>query len=482
MDKSLLVQVIVNLDDAGDKQKVHHGTGYPIAGGRVLTAGHVIGNATIDKIEFSWYHHISDQDWKKCTRIVWDGRPEIDAVVLEADCPEGLNSRFGLLWECEPESDQSWESEGFPLVGKRGAVSTPLKGTTYSMGPADNHFHLGIDHATTMQNGWRGASGSPVFVDGKILGLIVLSPDNFGNGRFQALPVARLLKNEKFREAAGLTEDDQRKTLVSGAIDRLATSKVALETLAKALSVQLSDKSKDSCRLVIEKLMEQPSAAQMLNAMIREMNKLDKKQDKAGADCIEQVAYLLIPASLSLSRVKEISMVMQFGDTHVAFNAKTKAMVETAIARINGREIKFRTLASATDKARGVFCLEEPPEEGMDEDGEKFIDNFVVSLSTMVGEDLLGRTRDTKIRAINSKLEFDFARDGWQYYYVFEYPKQDQERKVRFALAQKLAKLFPRLAVVGLDRSDSHDEENDLVLRMNWILCRAAGIEYKPHG
>lgn len=482
MDKSLLVQVIVNLDDSGDKKKVHHGTGYPIAGGRVLTAGHVIENATIDKIEFSWYHHIQDQDWKKCTRIVWDGRPEIDAVVLEADCPEGLNARFGLLWESEPESNQSWESEGFPMVGERGAVSTPLKGTTYSMGPGHQYFQLGIDNPTTLLNGWRGASGSPVFVDGKILGLIVLCPDNFGEGRFQALPVARLLKNEKFREAAGLTEDEQRETLVSAAIDRLATSKVALETLAKTLDVQLSDRPKDSSRLVIEKLMEQPSAAQMLNAMIREMNKLDKKQDKAGADCIEQVAYLLIPATLTSSRVKEISMVMQLGDTHVAFHAKTKAMVETAIARINGREINFRPVVGAKDNARGVFCLDDPPEEGMDGDGELFIDNFVEALSTMVGADLLGGTREEKILAINGQLQTDFDIDGWQYYYVFEYPKQEEERNVRFALAKKLDKLFPLLAVVGLDRSDPHADEIDLVTRMMRILCRAAGIEYKPHG
>jgi len=482
VDKSLLVQVIVNLDDAGDKDKVRIGTGYPISGRRILTAGHVIGDATHDKVEVSWYHQ-QDRSWKNCLAIVWDGRPDFDVVVLEVDsCPLVLQTPFGFLKESEPETNKPWESEGFPKVGKRGAESTPLKGTTFSMGPADNHFHLGIDHATTMLNGWQGASGSPVFVDGKILGLIVLCPDNFGNGRFQALPVARLLKNEKFREAAGVTEDDQRKTLVFGAVDRLATSKVALETLAKALHVQLSDRPKDSARLVIEKLMEQPSAAQMLNAMIREMNKLDKKQDKAGADCIEQVAYLLIPATLTVSRVKEISMVMQLGDTHVAFHAKTKAMVETAIARINGREIKFRPVVGAKDNARGVFCLDDPPEEGMDSDGEMFIDNFVGALSTMVGADLLGGTREEKILAINGQLQTDFDIDGWQYYYVVEYPKQEEERNVRFALAKKLDKLFPLLAVVGLDRSDPHADEIDLVTRMMRILCRAAGIEYKPHG
>ncbi len=479
MDKSLLVQVVVSLVKAGDEQRVRIGTGYPIAGGRILTAGHVIDNATIDKIEVSWYHHLADRSWKKCTSIEWDGRPEFDAVILNVDCPEGLQTRFGFLAESDPLTNQIWESQGFPLVGERGAVATPLKGTTFSMGPADNHFELGIDHSTTLQNGWQGASGSPVFIDGKILGYIVLCPDNFGNGRFRALPVSRLRKDEKFRQAAKLTEDAQRKTLVDAAIARLAASKVALEALAKTISVHLP---MVSSRQVVEKLMEISSPVEMLNTMIREMNKLDKRQEKAAADCIEQVAYLLIPATLADSRVKEIKMVLHLGHTHVPFNAKTKAMVETAIARINGREIKFRPVASATDNARGVFCLEDPPEEGMDGDGEKFIANFVDALSTMVGADLRGGTREEMTRAINAQLQADFDIDRWQYYYVFEYPEQEQERQVRFSLAQKLDKLFPLLAIVGLDRSDSHADEINLVTRMMRILCRAAGIEYKPYG
>ncbi|MEI7461751.1 MAG: hypothetical protein WCK15_20365, partial [Pirellula sp.] len=134
MDKSLLVQVIVNLHDAGDKDKVRIGTGYPISGRRILTAGHVIGDATQDKVEVSWYHQ-QDRSWKNCTSIVWDGRiAGFDAVVLEAECPDGLQTRFGFLADSKPTSDQPWESEGFPLVGERATVSTPLKGTTFSMG------------------------------------------------------------------------------------------------------------------------------------------------------------------------------------------------------------------------------------------------------------------------------------------------------------------------------------------------------------
>ena len=46
MDKSLLVQVIVSLENSVDGDKVRLGTGYPVTSGRVITAAHVVGDAT----------------------------------------------------------------------------------------------------------------------------------------------------------------------------------------------------------------------------------------------------------------------------------------------------------------------------------------------------------------------------------------------------------------------------------------------------
>jgi hypothetical protein len=480
MDKDLLVQVIVNTGD----EKVRCGTAYPIAPGRVITAAHVVGDAQPNQIEVSWYHQSkSERGWKPCKSIVWK-RPDVDVIVLEVDCPNSVKSRFAVLGESEPRTDIRWESEGFPLVGKRGDdwVAISMKGATFSMGNQSELFELGVDSPPSSVNGWQGASGSPVFVNGNILGVIVVCPKDFANGRLSAVPAYRLLKDDSFRAAVELTEDEQRRLLVLETIQLLAKSREALQTLAKRLKVpELADDQKWS-RSVVEKLLELGSPPQILTAMIRAMNDLDKQGLKGVADILEQVAYYVAPAALSNSHVKQITVIVESKEGRFAFPAKTKMFVEIAMARINGRKTDFRVVAAQTDMPHGKFCLSNPPEPGMDQEHDAFIADFVAELSRMIGADLLSDKQHENVRAINAELDAQFELYGWQYYYVCDYRKHEAERRKRMALAVKLDKLFPRIAFIGLDRADAPQEELDTVIRMMHILCRAAGIEYKPHG
>jgi hypothetical protein len=71
-------------------------------------------------------------------------------------------------------------------------------------------FELGVDDPAKSPDLWQGASGSPVFVDGKIQGVIITAPTNFPANRFAAAPMWRLLQDDAFRKAV----NDPRQLLV----------------------------------------------------------------------------------------------------------------------------------------------------------------------------------------------------------------------------------------------------------------------------
>lgn len=203
MDKNLLVQIFVPTTDPEGKGSI--GTGYPVAHDRILTARHVVFPENRDStrpIEVRWYHlNEAPREWQTVSQIVWDSQKE-DVAVLECLFPPAIG-QFAELDSGKPETFQKWESEGFAKAGKRDDNSNPpvgLKGEAYSMG-GHGVFELGVDDPAKSPELWQGASGSPVFVLGKIQGIIVTTPTNFPANRFAAAPMWRLLLDPAFKSA-----------------------------------------------------------------------------------------------------------------------------------------------------------------------------------------------------------------------------------------------------------------------------------------
>ncbi len=480
MDKNLLVQVVVG---TGEGNRVRCGTAYPIAPGRLITAAHVIEDATPEKIDVSWYHQpAEDRGWKPCISIAWDGRPKFDVMLLQVDCPEALKNRFGVLTQTPPKTHSRWESEGFPLIGKRSDnwLPIPMKGAVYSIGNQSALFQLDVDDPPTRQGGWRGASGSPVFVDGAILGVIVTCPEDFANGRLEAVPVSRLLADTRFRAAAQLSEDEQRKALVDEAVCLLAESVEAFEELAPRVGLSGLANGPGPSRNAIEALLDLRSPPPILKVLVHAMDALDRDDKKSAADVLESVAYYLIPAALTDAHVSQMNIIIDATSGSFEFRAKTKTFVEIAMARINGRQTKFRPVADAQDTPSGRLCLTNPPESGMDASNECFIHDFVAELAGMIGRDLVDSDPAKTVEAINVELETQFEDDGWQYYYVFEFPQNEQGRHRRQQVATRLDDMFPLVAFIGL-HSGASQEEQRTVTRLMRILRRAAGIERTPY-
>ena len=70
---------------------------------------------------------------------------------------------------------------------------------------------------------------------------------------------------------------------------------------------------------------------------------------------------------------------------------------------------------------------------------------------TLIGAELLDGDDAETERAINAELETQLEIDGWQYYYVFEYPQHASERRRRHELATRLDAMFPLIAFIGLN-------------------------------
>lgn len=203
---NLIVQLFVpTADNLG-----RIGTAYPVAKDVLLTAAHVIGDVTGDRVEARWWHQQdSDRGWRNCSRILWDGReqtPPNDVVLLDCQFPTNVAMAWVTVANLRPKNHVDWASEGFAFVGEKGSKPVPLQGKTHSMGDRSEHFHLQVRAPAETEEGWKGASGSPVFVEEGIIGVIVNSPRNFNAERFEAVPLFPLLENEDFRSHVDYSE------------------------------------------------------------------------------------------------------------------------------------------------------------------------------------------------------------------------------------------------------------------------------------
>jgi hypothetical protein len=202
MDKKNL---IVQLFCATDGDCGRFGTAYPVSQNVLLTAGHVVGDATAKDVEALWWHQPDgDRRAIPCTEILWDGRkeePSFDVLLLRCPFPSAVVNSWGQLVGRRPVDHEKWASEGFPFVGERGTKPVPLQGKTHSMGDRSECFHLSVAAPADKAKRWKGASGAPVFVDEEIIGVIVTVPRHYNANRFEAVPVFKLLENAAFRKA-----------------------------------------------------------------------------------------------------------------------------------------------------------------------------------------------------------------------------------------------------------------------------------------
>jgi hypothetical protein len=190
------------------------GSAYLIAGGVVLTAGHVIKDAGLARGAAVEVLPFGGESWLSAT-VVWldaeDAADRVDAALLRLAGAGAWTQPLDVLqWGRPPPNEPVLVAAiGYPWAQKRPDSS---RGTEHMVGfvtpPADPGSGLMAVNVLTSAprergggSSWAGMSGAGLAADtATLVGLVVVDPGRFGPDRLLAVPVATLLTRPGFTE------------------------------------------------------------------------------------------------------------------------------------------------------------------------------------------------------------------------------------------------------------------------------------------
>ena len=139
------------------------GTGFVIAGNRIMTNAHVVSNARVLQVQ----KEDSAQSYEATVEFV---AHDCDLAILTVDDPKFFTNSPPLNFGTIPKLDTAVTAYGFPIGGSRLSITrgivSRIEFHTYSHSGLDSHLAIQIDAAINPGN-----SGGPVIQDGKVVGV-----------------------------------------------------------------------------------------------------------------------------------------------------------------------------------------------------------------------------------------------------------------------------------------------------------------------
>ncbi len=474
MDENLLVRIFV--PTANGRSRL--GTGYPVARDRILTARHVVCPQDRDDSQPIHVHWDPVGTASAATaggRVLWQGGVDWDAAVLECPFPRALTD-WGVLSEQKPAVDARWNSCGFARAGKTSGERKIIGMTGRVLAVRDNQarLELGVEYPPEQREAWHGASGSPVFMQGRICGVVAACEENFRGNRLEATAVWRLVQVPEFRTAIGY---DDRAGLLAG-IRRalrthLETSPAAMELLGRELSI--ANPSKNSAAwaedlanalvaLPVDDLIRKANHA---HACLGELSS-GKPIDDGGA--IEAVASLLLPVVFDHAVVQSVrTSVSRVDAALVSLPAGTRSVAEIIMAGVDRRPAEFRTPVGENEFPDGELCLDVPPECGRDptcSEFQKAWHNHVIG--KFVSQEDRERYRNdypTLVALAADELAHLAEQYRCTHYFIFDLPQQETERRAWEAVVGELKKQYQAIVFISLSREFEQVRRERRILR-----------------
>jgi hypothetical protein len=389
LEYDYLIRVYRHLD--GGRREVMVGTAYPVAAGRILTARHVLADneGAIDpsKLEITWFYHKQDElrfrSNPASVQLIWDGLKnggetgKWDAVILKCEFPRDVKVATPILEKRTPAAHEEWESRGFPAIGIRDTDLEPtsLQGRTCGCHEADRKFQVIADGKGRDARGWRGASGAPVFVRGRILGLIIESCELTEGARIDAIPILRLLEISSFRDAVSFPATDRAsidttrfKSKIVDILEKAPQALNLLETMTGNVDFQgepISLRAKDGAirsrasQLVDDLFSDFHCGKRLLEIALNECSNL---KDSAVESTIMDVAYLFFPACFARNESENILTAYRSkGTALIDAKAASVASIELRMAAIEGRAADYDLDQTREDGPVGRKKIHDPP-------------------------------------------------------------------------------------------------------------------------
>jgi len=495
-DKSLLVMVFVPTLGAAardrDAPRGVIGTGYPVGPDLILTARHLLDLEPRDPsrpISVRWHYHRTHPDadpngWIAIPEaaVICPEAADLDAMLLRCPRPDAARG-WGIVSEVPPANEMQWTSEGFPDAGDYEGLRHPcsFRGDCFSKAAEENYFELAADAPPQADDDWRGASGMPIFVGRRILGVARQIPRRFGAARLHATPCWKLLRDQGFRQALGFEERKARVTKLRcaliKALDRYPSS---LAALAKALGQRdelpaPTDLSQRADRLA-ERLLDTEIAAAI--AALRTAHRaLKKEAGAAAAEPLVTAACQVVPVLFDHGVPLPTTGVLE-SPVLVPLAAATLTVAELIMAGVEGREALFRPRAHEDDQPAGRLSLPLHPEQGIGaapalalaehlgrklDPGAQAIQGLRTAIDGYLGTFVRtdpGAPRRAPQETIQLAADLLKARrrdEEPAYYMVFFLPEEADERERIEGLAADLKRDYQAIAFLGLDPAFSRE-------------------------
>lgn len=382
--KNLLVCVCTPI--SGGDEGVY-GTAVPVGPNLLLTARHVVRPEVLQPprqrhpkkpIMIRWWY-AQDAKFKDKFEplaadekaIIWESE-KFDVALLRAPVPDcDVGKSFCRLSVRRPRDHMMWSSEGFPQVYEFNHERRPQScgGRVYSKADGENLFEITAD-ALEHDGDWSGASGMPVVVEGKIIGVVLQVPKKMHGARLHAAPVWKLLEDSTFRSAIQPGEDEAIRTAALGRLKiRLHKPGDLLATLKNHPEQTIQDAAKRHDVVGVVDAIGRLDLKQVLGGLHALWKGAGDLQPAIQAFAIDVAAALSSSSSLAALRADH----EHDGRAIVVSDLATLTSAELAVAAWLGVDADLLPKRSDGDYPPGRHWIPLAPECGEDE-GERAVD------------------------------------------------------------------------------------------------------------
>jgi len=474
----LLVQLIV--PERGNSSQGRIGTAYPVAEGRVITAGHVLFGKALDHdqpFKARWYY-LCDRDaedggWLTVEReaILWPGTDALDAALFELPFPPEVVLRHHLAARLPVVGGGRpiyWDSAGFADFSGGQETGREAVSAIGKLLPraSKEPLKLQLEGSYEHDDGWRGASGGPVIVGQQIIALLTMLPDGFDGTRLEAVPVPDLLANDELRQALGLPpRSDERRDAIAAVLAE--SDPDAVTALLRQLGLGTTGQT-DNERA--EWLLDHDASA-LLNAGIDVLNPPAGAGQTGQADPSLRRADLVQLVMALLPLLHDPEVIDQTLGSAGAANAvlldlpvTNLAVAEAIMAGLEAKPVDYRPYQAGAPVEGRMSLSTAPLNRGFDPDGQRLREDIEKGLHKKFGSDAeqvfqqafyhcmrevlsadvtefdyASQPNDEACRdLIADELDYRFRRSGRHYYYVFALPEDGVQRSAWLAMFSQL--------------------------------------------
>ncbi len=191
------------------------GSGYLLADGLVLTAGHVVDIADGQHCEV---RELGEERWLGA-EVAWRGNGNLDAALLRVKGAMRALSQVraaaqGRIVGNEPVAARA---VGFPAAQARpGGVrdTEDLRGyvvplSAHRSGRLTISITGSVPGVVNEHSLWEGMSGAALFCGDLLVGVVIVAPPHFGADRLEAIPMTTMTEDPAFQAALSSESDQQ---------------------------------------------------------------------------------------------------------------------------------------------------------------------------------------------------------------------------------------------------------------------------------